>query len=339
MIDVVIPAYNAHGTIEATIESIITQTMKEKRITIVNDAGKPYHDIVAKYKNQVDIREIDLEQNGGPGISRQAGLQIATYPYITFIDADDIFLDAMFFDKVCLYLDHHPDVVLLSAGFIEEIGPKNWTKHTTDLTWVFGKVYRLSTLKKYNIGFSELRANEDLEFNQKIFFSIKEPEAIEFLNDHQVYYWRFRSDSITRINNAEYSFHNGLIGAIQAKDRAYSFEHSDKEKAKQAAVKEIFQMYNGYNTILNDRPEHPEWLREVFAAWVEFYNKWAKEDIAKMTRPELAKHFNERHLTRCMHVIPKISFDEFMEQLNRGYIDDLDNHSNNNHLQKEGKEE
>jgi hypothetical protein len=37
---------------------------------------------------------------------------------------------------------------------------------------VFGKVYRLGFLKKHNIQFSELRSNEDLEFNTKVVYPI-----------------------------------------------------------------------------------------------------------------------------------------------------------------------
>ena len=44
MIDVIIPAYNSHGTIIRTLSSIAMQlNRKELKITIVNDGGKVLH--------------------------------------------------------------------------------------------------------------------------------------------------------------------------------------------------------------------------------------------------------------------------------------------------------
>ena len=47
MIDVIIPAYNAHETIIRTLSSIAMQlNRKDLKVTIVNDGGKNYNDIV-----------------------------------------------------------------------------------------------------------------------------------------------------------------------------------------------------------------------------------------------------------------------------------------------------
>lgn len=73
MIDIIIPAYNAHNTIRNTLNSIIEQTNSEEfNVYIVNDASNEnYQDIVEEYSNHIKIKEIILEKNSGPGVARQ----------------------------------------------------------------------------------------------------------------------------------------------------------------------------------------------------------------------------------------------------------------------------
>lgn len=57
MIDIIIPAYNAHKTIGQTIDSIVGQTYKDKiKITIVNDKSeKNYKEFIDKYSPIIEI--------------------------------------------------------------------------------------------------------------------------------------------------------------------------------------------------------------------------------------------------------------------------------------------
>jgi glycosyltransferase involved in cell wall biosynthesis len=75
-ITVVIPAYNAHETIERTLYSIVNQSMAEQvQVIIVNDKSKKGYEYIAKRFNKlIDIDIINMEENGGPGVARQQGL-------------------------------------------------------------------------------------------------------------------------------------------------------------------------------------------------------------------------------------------------------------------------
>ena len=61
-IDIIIPAYNAHNTIEQTLRSIASQTISNLcRVTIVNDcSNENYSEIINKFIKLLDIREITL---------------------------------------------------------------------------------------------------------------------------------------------------------------------------------------------------------------------------------------------------------------------------------------
>lgn len=71
MIDVIIPAYNSHNTIIKTLSSISMQLNKDELVvTIVNDGGKNYNDIVDIFKPILNIKEIGYEVNRGPRICK-----------------------------------------------------------------------------------------------------------------------------------------------------------------------------------------------------------------------------------------------------------------------------
>ena len=95
MIDVIIPAYNSHETIVKTLASLAMQLNRDElKVTIVNDGGKDYADIVNIFKPLIDIQEIGYEENKGPGYARQYGIDNTHEEFITFIDADDTFYEA-----------------------------------------------------------------------------------------------------------------------------------------------------------------------------------------------------------------------------------------------------
>lgn len=72
MIDVIIPAYNSQDTIIRTLSSIAMQLNRNRlKVTIVNDGGNNYKDIVDTFSKIIDVREIGYEENRGPGYARQ----------------------------------------------------------------------------------------------------------------------------------------------------------------------------------------------------------------------------------------------------------------------------
>jgi glycosyltransferase involved in cell wall biosynthesis len=354
MLYIVIPAYNAHKTILRTVLSILSQTYLPKlKIVIVDDKSPDgdYSNIVQAFTGLVAIQQVTLEENGGPGVARQKGLEIAQADpeakYITFIDGDDIFTDNLFFNEIVRYMDDNPTCVMTSATFLEQVvreidGKKqvDMVPHIEDMVWVFGKIYRLSYLKKHNIGFSELRSNEDLEFNTRIKLTlgqswVENGEKIEpselvkkeyvfFLKDKAVYLWQYKDDSITRKPDEngkafEYSFHTGLIGATQAKQRALRLPNANPQFKSQEIMAVVFENYNQFNTILKERPEYLETKTpELFKVWRSFWLEFGKAEFEKFSENDLGVMFNQRSRQHTMHIIPKLTFHQFRAMLDSG---------------------
>lgn len=72
MIDIIIPAYNNHKTIIRTLGSILMQhNVQDVIITIVNDGGESYQEIINIFKPYLNIQEIEYKDNRGPRLCAQ----------------------------------------------------------------------------------------------------------------------------------------------------------------------------------------------------------------------------------------------------------------------------
>ena len=77
MIDIIIPIYNSRKTLPYTLLSICRQSIKEKvRVLLVDDCSSDsYDDIVEKFSNELKIKIVSLDNNSGPGVARQYGME------------------------------------------------------------------------------------------------------------------------------------------------------------------------------------------------------------------------------------------------------------------------
>ncbi len=119
MISVIIPVYNAEGSITETLQSIAFQTRPIDEVIIVNDGSSDNTVKVIsalKVKLALNIRIIDQE-NAGPSKARNRGVQEAKGEWIAFLDADDVWEREKVEQQMKL-LEEHPEYVL--AGSLVE---------------------------------------------------------------------------------------------------------------------------------------------------------------------------------------------------------------------------
>ena len=91
-IDIIIPIYKAHDTLGRALASIACQWGKEDIIvTLVNDACPEgsYDDIIERFKPELCIQELKLEQNQGPGDARQLGMDKTQGDNVFIMDSDE----------------------------------------------------------------------------------------------------------------------------------------------------------------------------------------------------------------------------------------------------------
>lgn len=256
MIDVIIPAYNSQETIIRTLSSIAMQLNRDElKVTIVNDGGKDYADIVNIFKPLIDIQEIGYEENKGPGYARQYGIDNTHEEFITFIDADDTFYEACSLGLLSKPLKDTSAKFIISP-FLQigkEVGQQ--APINANLVWVFGHMYRRSFLKQHNIRFTSTRANEDVGFNAMCNLIAQHDmgeEGGKVLNA-VTYEWHYNEASITRRGKDEYEYGICTPGYIYNLHHAYDVAKREGVELKQiapSALETAFSCFIYYNVAL-----------------------------------------------------------------------------------------
>lgn len=113
-VSVVMPAYNAANYIRRTIQSLQAQTYTDWELVVVDDCSKDAtREVVAGFAEEDSrIRLLSLDKNfGGPGGPRNVGIQNASYEFIAFLDADDIWHPKKLEIQVPILIDRDVGIV------------------------------------------------------------------------------------------------------------------------------------------------------------------------------------------------------------------------------------
>ena len=122
LISIIMPAYQAEGTIKDSINSILNQTYKKWELIIVddfsNDKTKEISNIFCE--NDKRIRYQKLEKNyGGPAHPRNVGVKISNGNIIAFCDSDDVWNPFKLEKQLEVFKDHNIEDVLLCSRRIK----------------------------------------------------------------------------------------------------------------------------------------------------------------------------------------------------------------------------
>lgn len=121
-ISVIVPVYNVEKYLSRCLESIINQTYKNLEIIIIDDGSFDNSPEICDFYAQKDNRiEVIHKENGGLSSARNAGVDISTGQYITFVDSDDFIRDN--------YIEYLHDICIKNKSDIVqcrfEIGSKD----------------------------------------------------------------------------------------------------------------------------------------------------------------------------------------------------------------------
>jgi glycosyltransferase involved in cell wall biosynthesis len=113
-VSVVVPCYRCVATLERAVLSVVGQTQRPAEMILVDDAsGDGTLELLWAFHARFGdwIRIVTLPVNAGAASARNAGWNVATQPYIAFLDADDAWHPRKI-EVQCDYMQRHPDVVL-----------------------------------------------------------------------------------------------------------------------------------------------------------------------------------------------------------------------------------
>jgi len=163
-ISIYIPVFNGEKTIKYCLDSIMKQTLKPKKILVVNDCSNDKtKEILENYKNKIEI--INNTKNLGISFTRNIAVNFLKTKYIASIDAD----------------------VVIDKNWLRNIFS---TIEKYNATWVCGKMYEKYTQNSCNFWRSiRLRQNwggKDI-INPELIFGCNNILKTEFLNLNKIY--------------------------------------------------------------------------------------------------------------------------------------------------------
>jgi glycosyltransferase involved in cell wall biosynthesis len=112
-VDVIIPAYNAAKYLPAAIESVVTQTMTDWRILLVDDGSTDNTaEIVAPFLDRLGPKISYIKQdNRGLPAARNTAVLASTSEFLALLDADDLWMPCRLSESVKI-LEERPQAGL-----------------------------------------------------------------------------------------------------------------------------------------------------------------------------------------------------------------------------------
>ncbi|WP_242945125.1 glycosyltransferase family A protein [Oribacterium sp. C9] len=172
------PAYNAAGTIRASIDSLINQSFNDWELLVIDDCSSD--DTVKEVEKLIeetsgyDIRLIKNEENRGVAYSRNHGIELSNGEWIAFLDSDDMWER----DKLEKQIKHAKELAL-NEGLIFT-GSSFISKDNRRLDYILHvpeMIDRKSLLKQNLISCSSVLVS------RKLIMKYKFPEGIKTIHE------------------------------------------------------------------------------------------------------------------------------------------------------------
>jgi glycosyltransferase involved in cell wall biosynthesis len=102
-VSVIVPAYNAHATIRAAVDSVLDGTFTDVEVVVCDDRSSDDTAALVAAHPDPRVRLVRAERNGGPATARNLALAAATGELVAFLDADDRWLPEFLTEQVGRY--------------------------------------------------------------------------------------------------------------------------------------------------------------------------------------------------------------------------------------------
>ena len=303
MIDVIIPTYNAHDTIEKTLLSICLQDIRDRiNVYIIDDCSeKDYDYLIDEFKDRLNINVYKLDNNSGPGVARNKGIEISNGEYIMFIDSDDLFVNSKSISALVDNMDGYDVGIGLLEYQYEDGNIYTYEHHDRCL---HGKIYRRSYLDKYNIRFCPLYRHEDSAFHCLVL--ITNPRIYFSNNPTYVYLCNFKSLTHKKDGYEEFKNYKDLIESneyIIDKSIENNLDLTNTVDTILCTIMYIYYCYQNYMEY--------DYSKELFT-WIKPLVKYYL-DHKDLTTEERKYQFYYNFSGNYQGIL-KITFDEFINK-------------------------
>ena len=196
LISVIVPIYGVEKYLNKCVDSIVNQTYQNLEIILVDDGSKDNCGAICDQWLTKDNRiKVIHKENGGLSDARNAGLQVASGEYISFIDSDD-YIEPTFLEILYTKLQEEcADIAECGTRYVDEFGKELKIRKSQDGVFatldalkliieenglyqtVWNKLYRREMIEGFT--FAKGRYNEDEFWTYKVFDRAKKIVSVE----------------------------------------------------------------------------------------------------------------------------------------------------------------
>lgn len=203
-ISVIIPVYNREKLIKNALNSVLKQTIADRLEIICVDDGSTDNtiEVIKEYQKKHENVFLYQQENSGPGVARNLGIDNAHGEYILFLDSDD-WVPQRAYELLLNYVKEKDADVIVGKLLRKIKGIRNNQWYSLDrydelfeyiqdkncadsylvpviMTCPWNKIIKTSLIKENNIKFPNERLGEDFIFGMHVF---KHAKKVFLLNE------------------------------------------------------------------------------------------------------------------------------------------------------------
>ena len=325
LFSVIVPVYNTENYLEKCIDSILTQTISDFEILLIDDGSTDKSSLLCDaYQKQYDfIETYHLDSNQGQSVARNYGIEHSKGKYIIFIDSDDwVKRDALKNCFRCIQKNEDIDVITSNGKILvyrdkeflsdypisfEELDGKD------GLTWVEsflragvddwdapGKCFKRKFWIDNGFAFKEGRLAEDIQLVYKVLMKAKSMTCCDTF-----YYYRQARPGSTITSGSE-KLIRSVISNLEEWNTYLQEDALISNNLKQLLYDRFSKLY--CTSVLSMLYAFPARTRKSLknkAASIDYYLKIGNNYVVKMSRL-VDRLFNRDILCLCLYFIRQV---------------------------------
>ena len=261
-VSVIIPTYNDEKFIDRCIQSVLTQTLEEIEVIVINDGSTDStREILSEYEYHDSRVKVIDQENQKQGAARNKGLEISRGKYIAFVDADD-WIDRDYLELLYNAAEkYNVNIAAATATRDYENKVKYHLKFDEEKTY-FGADNIIAALKNELITHSKIYrfdAIRNLRYEEQVRYE-DGPYTIKAI---------YQCDSMVTVPNAHYHYYSNPNSTIKQKRKI------NNENDKISTSIEVIDFAREHNIKMKEwmiiKEENIFWKIKHYKDYKEYY--------------------------------------------------------------------
>ena len=314
-ISVIMPVYNTNSAyLKEAIESVLNQTYKDFELLLTDNGSKPFVKEMIKGYSDKRIKYLRFEQNQGPALARNFGIEQAKGKYIALLDSDDVSLPERF-EKQVAYMESHSKIGCLGT-MVEIIGD--------DAANIgFGKLTEHGKIEKFLIFLGCAFCNSSIMIRKSVLTKnhiLYKPENVP-TEDYGIYIDLIGKTQFACLSDVlvQYRFHQANTSHINKREQVEKGARIQKQALTKYLVNFKADEIDLLQQFLTNQSLSDQELPRLLGLMNHFIDelhtkKWSDDEIRYFFRKKAKKlYYHTRSLNGQRILLKKSSFNQFFE--------------------------